>query len=956
MTTSWLLGIDFGTSSTVVAGRLAGRPPEIIEIHGERRVPSLVFIDANGRTIVGRGAEALGGANPDRLLRAPKGRLGSPTAVVLGGRAYSIVELVATLLRHVYDEAVRSNGDEPSEVRLTYPASWSSPRREDLVAAATRAGLPNPTLVPEPVAAAIAYASDVSIVDGAHVLVYDLGGGTFDSVALRAEGDAFVIVGRPIGDPHLGGELFDELLMNYIGEQLDADIWENLQVSDELLWQQAAAALRLESRRAKELLSSHEVVQVQLGLPHGIVNRQVSRADLEQLIRPYIDESVGLMQRCMIDAGLRTEDLSAVYLVGGASRSPLVQEIVCTTFPQVQLSRRGDPKAVVALGATHPEIDTARWAPRSTDPGRTHLTDPAVPPPTITPPTPTPTPTPIPPVAPPTIRSPSPSPPSPSSPSPATAGGNGPDGPGPGEHPPVVLPRPQPAGSGRRMSRSLVVAGVLLLAGLIGAVVIAIQGGGSKDSKDSGGAGGAATGTAAGSGGSTGAPPASGATGTPVSRVPSGAGMVAIPAGTYPLGAESPDLSETTRKSVAAAAFSIDVHEVTNREYKLFVDQANGARPLPGVWDRSGPPADLVNHPVRGINFEWAGAYCASLGKRLPSEIEWEVAAAGTDGRRYAWGNDLATVVMPVDRTYEVMTNPLNKSALGVFDLTGNVWEWVADTYDPTKVKSNERVLRGGQNGYIRTNWTRLPIDPAGANSVGNAGFRCAATTVSADAPALVFGTYTRPGDPTVPVAKIRPGFYAYDDFVDPASGWIERSNALWRFGYHPNKYFHVETKQQNQTVVALSPIGTPTTGKFGVSTSAEVEPAPLTEPGGQYEFGIVIRAQRATAADNIQPVSYVALVVNPRAQTWEAYVKNADGTRTRIDGRGIGNVAENRSNSLRIDDLGDHLEFSVNGLKVYNTSAGQVTQHGSGTGFVLNSLAGSNKAHIHFASFGIEN
>ena len=155
---------------------------------------------------------------------------------------------------------------------------------------------------------------------------------------------------------------------------------------------------------------------------------------------------------------------------------------------------------------------------------------------------------------------------------------------------------------------------------------------------------------------------------------------------------------------------------------------------------------------------------------------------------------------------------------------------------------------------------------------------------------------------------------------------------------------------------VALSPIGTPTTGKFGVSTSAEVEPAPLTEPGGEYELGIVIRAQRATAADNTQPVSYVALVVNPRAQTWEAYVKNADGTRTRIDGRGIGNVTENRSNSLRIDDLGDHLEFSVNGLKVYNTRAGQVTQQGSGTGFVLSSLAGSNKAHIHFASFGIEN
>ncbi len=420
MDETWVLAIDFGTTYTVAAARRSGRPPEVIEIEGERRVPSVVLIDPSGQIVVGRAAESMAPTYPDRTLRTPKYRLGIPTAVVLGGRPYSIIDLVAALLGYVYQEAVVAIGGPPSEVRLTYPASWSAPRRDELLAAASRAALPNPTLVPEPVAAAISYTDDANLTPGCHVLVYDLGGGTFDTAALRADDPGFVVIGRPTGDANLGGELFDELVTNFLGERLAPDVWEKLQVSDEALWQFAAASLRNEARRAKEVLSSHPEADVLLGLPSGIINQRLTKNELDTLIRPYIRESIEVMVRCATDAGLRAEDLDAVYLVGGASRSPIVREMVGEVFPQARVSRRGDPKAAVALGATHPGIDVTRLERRVTDPGETTIDAPvpATPTPSIAGGTVVEPARPTPPLSPPSP----PAPPPPPSPPPSPAG------------------------------------------------------------------------------------------------------------------------------------------------------------------------------------------------------------------------------------------------------------------------------------------------------------------------------------------------------------------------------------------------------------------------------------------------------------------------------------------------------------------------------------------------------
>lgn len=359
---SWILGVDIGTTFCVAAARPADGRAEIIEVAGQRRVPSVIVLDDSGQIVVGQSAENLAAANPSRAVRAPKSRLGDPAPVVIGGRVHDSVELVAALLRHLYDAAVAQQGGEPSEVRLTHPAIWGRPRLEQLRAVAERAGLKNVTLVAEPVAAAVAYAAAAGMLDAptvaanapriSHVAVYDLGGGTFDTAVLAATAEGFAVVGRPVGEDRLGGELFDELLANHVGQQLDADAWENLQISDDLRWQQAAAALRTEARRVKEALSSHDYAELMVALPNGFVQHRVTRDELEGLMRPYIEQSVDRLVQVVADAGLAPGQLDAICLAGGASHAPAVERAVRAAFPDVAIARRGDPKTAVALGAT----------------------------------------------------------------------------------------------------------------------------------------------------------------------------------------------------------------------------------------------------------------------------------------------------------------------------------------------------------------------------------------------------------------------------------------------------------------------------------------------------------------------------------------------------------------------------------------------------------------------------
>jgi formylglycine-generating enzyme required for sulfatase activity len=425
--------------------------------------------------------------------------------------------------------------------------------------------------------------------------------------------------------------------------------------------------------------------------------------------------------------------------------------------------------------------------------------------------------------------------------------------------------------------------------------------------------------------------------------LPSSADMIAVPAGAYPLGTEKPEANsaETLLQTVDVPAFNIDRVEVSNESFKSFVDQTEASAPL--SWSGGRFPADRAAHPVKGVTFEWAQAYCTSLGKRLPSETEWEVAARGADGRLYPWGNDPAAVPLPGPDTYPVGSVSLNSSPFGVLDLVGNVWEWVSDSYDK-RVKESERVLRGGQNGWLRRNVTRLPVEPDASNATTIAGFRCAATEVDPNRPALQFADYDKPDPPTPPQEKqLAEGVLTDDDFQDATSGWVEKSSDSFRYGYHPNEYYHLETKAAKQEALALGPV-VPEPGRLiAIKTSAFVEPT-NTDGGGTFDYGIAFRF-------NGQGEGLV-FVVGPRDSAWRICNRKADGTYELIE-------QSNRS----IPDVVD-LEVRMTGPDTYEFRIGDSVVHqrtipgytGTGTGLVLVSYAGSQKAHIHFDEFAIAN
>ncbi len=395
---AWTLAIDFGTTATVAAVQIDGDRPEILEIGGERRLPSIVFIDDDGAIVVGQAAAGLAISRPDRAIRAPKGRLGEQVPVVLAGEAHQPVDLVAAVLSSVLAEASRYVGNSPSRTRLTYPATWNRPRRSRLLEAAGKAGLPEPELIAEPVAAALTYSERGQLPDDGYVAVYDLGGGTFDTAVLQATSGGFRVTGRPHGDPQLGGELFDEMLMNLVGERLDEDRWDELIISEEPAWRRAAARLRRECRRVKEALSTHGYGEIVMGLPDGMVEERVTKEELEELVRPFIDESVALLGQCIADAGVSPEDLHAIYITGGASRMPMVEEAVREAYPDVAISRQGDPKTAVAFGAlvaSPASMDASiAAAPERTTFGEKPQTDREVPPTPSADPKPTVPPTP----------------------------------------------------------------------------------------------------------------------------------------------------------------------------------------------------------------------------------------------------------------------------------------------------------------------------------------------------------------------------------------------------------------------------------------------------------------------------------------------------------------------------------------------------------------------------------
>ena len=353
------LGVDLGTTYTAVAVERDGRP-EIFTL-GSRSasIPSVIFLRDDGLFLAGDAAIRRAVSEPNRVAREFKRRVGDPTPILLAGTPHSPESLMARLLSAVLGAVAEREGAFPERVAVTHPANWGPykldllDRMADIADPGRRGPLHRLHTVSEPEAAALSYASTERVDPGEVVAVYDLGGGTFDAAVLSKTEAGFELLGPPQGIERLGGIDFDEAVFSFVIRALDADrsvsVLESLDPDDPAT-QSAVARLRQECTEAKEALSSDTEVSIPVVLPGLHTQVRLTRAELEAMIRPAIEQTIDALRRAVELAGVDVEGLKAVLLVGGSSRIPLVAEMVASELGR-PVALDVHPKNAVALGA-----------------------------------------------------------------------------------------------------------------------------------------------------------------------------------------------------------------------------------------------------------------------------------------------------------------------------------------------------------------------------------------------------------------------------------------------------------------------------------------------------------------------------------------------------------------------------------------------------------------------------
>ena len=353
------LGVDLGTTYTAAAVNVDGR----VEMLGlgirAMQVPSVVFVRRGGEIVVGEAAEQQGAAEPSRVVREFKRRIGDSVPLVVGGAPFSAQALTARLLAWVVGIATERQGGPPEHVCVTHPANWGPFKRDLLGQAVEMAGLRNVEMCTEPEAAAITYASRNRVAEGDRVAVYDLGGGTFDAAVLVPDGAGFRLAGPPEGVEQLGGIDFDEAVFRHVLTSLGPEV-ADLDDMDPAT-ATALARLRRDCVEAKEVLSFSIDTVVPVGLPGITRSIRLTRGDLDDMLRPAIGETVAATRRVLDSAGVAPADLAAIVLVGGSSRIPLVSEMLSAEFGR-PLALDNHPKHDVALGAAIRGTPAARPA------------------------------------------------------------------------------------------------------------------------------------------------------------------------------------------------------------------------------------------------------------------------------------------------------------------------------------------------------------------------------------------------------------------------------------------------------------------------------------------------------------------------------------------------------------------------------------------------------------------
>ena len=342
------IGIDLGTTNSVVAVMEGGKPTVIANAEGSRTTPSIVGFSKTGERLVGQLAKRQAILNPDKTIASIKRHMGEDYKVNIDGKDYTPQEISAMILRKLADDASSYLGEKVTSAVITVPAYFNDAQRQATKDAGKIAGLDVLRIVNEPTAAALAYGLEKE--KSEKVLVFDLGGGTFD-VSVLEIGDGVHEVLSTSGDTHLGGDDFDQKVMDWICEEFKKQ--EGIDLKGD---KQAMQRVKEAAEKAKCELSS--VVETNINLPFITADANgpkhldlnLTRAKFEDLCHDLLERCKKPVEQALSDAGISKSDINEVVLVGGSTRIPAVQQLV-KEYTGKDPNQSVNPDEVVAVGA-----------------------------------------------------------------------------------------------------------------------------------------------------------------------------------------------------------------------------------------------------------------------------------------------------------------------------------------------------------------------------------------------------------------------------------------------------------------------------------------------------------------------------------------------------------------------------------------------------------------------------
>lgn len=343
-----VVGIDLGTTNSVIAVLEGGKPVVIPNAEGSRTTPSVVGFSKTGERLVGQVAKRQAVTNPERTITSIKRKMGTNYKVNIDGKEYTPQEISAMILQKLKADAEAYLGEKITKAVITVPAYFSDSQRTATRDAGIIAGLEVLRIINEPTAAALAYGLDKE--EDQTILVYDLGGGTFD-VSILELGDGVFEVKATSGNNHLGGDDFDQRIVDYVAEEFKKE--HGIDLRNDMM-----ALQRLKEAAEKAKIELSGLMTANINLPFITADQSgpkhldmtITRAKFNELTRDLVEATIGPMKQALADAGLTPDDIDKVILVGGSTRIPAVQEAV-KNFLGKEPHKGVNPDECVAIGA-----------------------------------------------------------------------------------------------------------------------------------------------------------------------------------------------------------------------------------------------------------------------------------------------------------------------------------------------------------------------------------------------------------------------------------------------------------------------------------------------------------------------------------------------------------------------------------------------------------------------------